>query len=498
MITFKKIIDRFEAWADAHLMVGAFDWGEYPDKAADQNPVWPLMYVVPQTNSFPGTSNFLNEEQQASFDIFFMSTTEHEGSETDEHEDSAKTVLSDMMLIITDLIAEISQAGTYFDFDGEQLQIVGSPTADWFLEDQNHVLTGWSISLTLKFVSPGNKCKIPYDGADPVTPGECPDVTINMNSAPPFQVDTVEAGGQFTINVLTHRSQLMMDGDGYDYDDVTKVFTLRKASVKASDDVELYEMAPGEEETLLETYIEDSEGTKLATIYPRDGENVYVQPDCPTVPDIKGCRPRPPFDQPQILTGDAGYLYANGFYPDQGEIIPRRLVSDYQLHADTPNPFSAYPNAARKRFTGTSGGYYNEVAGTYHDRDGNSVSASVAFVDGFVIDWATDLIYTAGKQGIDTIPNHHTAAQALTFPSGADNPLSLSFGEERMINLPEMESIMEQEYTRTWCHPFENAAIFCCTRDEANQRWYYHTLSRLASTTSSSAYTFYVANVTYS
>jgi hypothetical protein len=66
---------------------------------------------------------------------------------------------------------------------------------------------------------------------------------------------------------------------------------------------------------------------------------------------------------------------------DDGDLQRERGVDFYNLAFNTP-----FDNA--KRITGTTGGYYDEVAGNFKDVDGNVVTKSAAFPNDILLDWS--------------------------------------------------------------------------------------------------------------
>lgn len=69
---------------------------------------------------------------------------------------------------------------------------------------------------------------------------------------------------------------------------------------------------------------------------------------------------------------------------DDGDLQRGRGSDFYNLDVGDTNFFGNL-----KRFTGITGGYYDEVASNFKDVSGSVVSKSVAFPDGWVIDWQT-------------------------------------------------------------------------------------------------------------
>ena len=149
-VTYNQIIKRFEDYVASHDLLHRFTSGEV--EVADLPLVvnYPSMHITPIGVSFgEGTANF-------DFDVIVYS----------QHRDSGdsdawiKYHLSDMLQIMSDLIAEIKNGFTQFEKD-KNFVISLPVNCVPFIEEGNNITEGWIMSLTIQTPYTANSCIAP-------------------------------------------------------------------------------------------------------------------------------------------------------------------------------------------------------------------------------------------------------------------------------------------------------------------------------------------------
>lgn len=148
-VSYNVLIDRLKAFADGHLLINNFTHGSLA-KMVEQldESSYPLMHVTPSLVSY----NI--GERSFQMDIVFADLPRM----IEDREEYEREVISDMIQIGEDLIAEIRNGGVIF---GEDVTLDDGVQFSPFIADYTHTISGISLSITLTFPYNWSACDIP-------------------------------------------------------------------------------------------------------------------------------------------------------------------------------------------------------------------------------------------------------------------------------------------------------------------------------------------------
>ena len=145
--SYNALIDRFHAFASGHFILKRFSHGQIEVSDLEKFGEYPFMHVVPSSVSYAkGMKTF-------SFQIVLADLPR----DKEDKPEYQREVLSDLQRIAEDLVAEITNHRMLFG----DLITVQNVTLEPFLEEFQHTLTGWTISLDLLVPYYWDACSIP-------------------------------------------------------------------------------------------------------------------------------------------------------------------------------------------------------------------------------------------------------------------------------------------------------------------------------------------------
>src|SRR3990167_583685 len=145
MVTLKQINKHLNAFADSHLQIHSYGFGDLWEIATSGTTNYPLMWVEPTGSSVR------KGEVEYKFRVLIMDLVQKgEGDEVD--------VLSDMHRIGVDIVTEMRQGGLAGTYEWE---LFGDVSMDDFTERFDDEVTGWTINITIKTDWDYNQCSIP-------------------------------------------------------------------------------------------------------------------------------------------------------------------------------------------------------------------------------------------------------------------------------------------------------------------------------------------------
>ena len=150
--SYNALIDRFKAFASGHFILKRFSHGQIEVSDLEKFGEYPFMHVVPSNVTYAkGMKTF-------SFQIVLADLPRDKEDKTEYQ----REVLSDLQRIAEDLVAEITNHRVLFG----DLITVQNVTLEPFLEEFQHTLTGWTISLDLLVPYYWDACSIPAEWND--------------------------------------------------------------------------------------------------------------------------------------------------------------------------------------------------------------------------------------------------------------------------------------------------------------------------------------------
>jgi hypothetical protein len=150
--SYNALIDRFHAFASGHFILKRFSHGQIEVSDLEKFGEYPFMHVVPSNVSYAkGTKTF-------SFQIVLADLPR----DKEDKPEYQREVLSDLQRIAEDLVAEITNHRMLFG----DLITVQNVSLEPFLEEFQHTLTGWTISLDLLVPYYWDACSIPAEWND--------------------------------------------------------------------------------------------------------------------------------------------------------------------------------------------------------------------------------------------------------------------------------------------------------------------------------------------
>jgi len=150
--SYNALIDRFHAFASGHFILKRFSHGQIEVSDLEKFGEYPFMHVVPSNVSYSkGMKTF-------SFQIVLADLPR----DKEDKPEYQREVLSDLQRIAEDLVAEITNHRVLFG----DLITVQNVSLEPFLEEFQHTLTGWTISLDLLVPYYWDACSIPAEWND--------------------------------------------------------------------------------------------------------------------------------------------------------------------------------------------------------------------------------------------------------------------------------------------------------------------------------------------
>jgi len=150
--SYNALIDRFHAFASGHFILKRFSHGQIEVSDLEKFGEYPFMHVVPSNVTYAkGMKTF-------SFQIVLADMPR----DKEEKSEYQREVLSDLQRIAEDLVAEITNHRVLFG----DLITVQNVSLEPFLEEFQHTLTGWTISLDLLVPYYWDACSIPAEWND--------------------------------------------------------------------------------------------------------------------------------------------------------------------------------------------------------------------------------------------------------------------------------------------------------------------------------------------
>lgn len=150
--SYNALIDRFKAFASGHFILKRFSHGQIEVSDLEKFGEYPFMHVVPSNVTYAkGMKTF-------SFQIVLADMPRDKEDKTEYQ----REVLSDLQRIAEDLVAEITNHRVLFG----DLITVNNVSLEPFLEEFQHTLTGWTVSLDLLVPYYWDACSIPAEWND--------------------------------------------------------------------------------------------------------------------------------------------------------------------------------------------------------------------------------------------------------------------------------------------------------------------------------------------
>jgi hypothetical protein len=150
--SYNALIDRFHAFASGHFILKRFSHGQIEVSDLEKFGEYPFMHVVPSNVTYAkGMKTF-------SFQIVLADMPR----DKEDKPEYQREVLSDLQRIAEDLVAEITNHRMLFG----DLITVNNVSLEPFLEEFQHTLTGWTISLDLLVPYYWDACSIPAEWND--------------------------------------------------------------------------------------------------------------------------------------------------------------------------------------------------------------------------------------------------------------------------------------------------------------------------------------------
>jgi len=150
--SYNALIDRFKAFASGHFILKRFSHGQIEVSDLEKFGEYPFMHVIPSNVTYSqGMKTF-------SFQIVLADLPRDKEDKTEYQ----REVLSDLQRIAEDLVAEITNHRVLFG----DLITVNNVSLEPFLEEFQHTLTGWTVSLDLLVPYYWDACSIPAEWND--------------------------------------------------------------------------------------------------------------------------------------------------------------------------------------------------------------------------------------------------------------------------------------------------------------------------------------------
>jgi hypothetical protein len=187
-ITINRLAEEIKRFADEHLQLSSFYFGDFVDAVNDKEAVvYPLLVATPQ----PSTLTF----KKANVVISFVVCDKY--NEGDVF--GIQQVHSDLMQIATDLRAYLRNVQDEAWLD--HIEVGDTINVQPFINRGQDVTAGWVFTITFEIDDVMNYCAIPLVGSTPAPPFSCEPATVIVLNSDGTQVDggTVASGGTGTF-----------------------------------------------------------------------------------------------------------------------------------------------------------------------------------------------------------------------------------------------------------------------------------------------------------
>jgi hypothetical protein len=165
MITYKNIIDDFNAIATNHFQVNSFHSGMLDEVDINKLDLsdFPILYVE------PGNTNIDKGVMTYTFTVFTMDLIKEDLSNRDE-------VWDTMLQVMQDIISEFRQnlavqtsgsdSGKKFSYIPNEVVLNLPINAEPFTVRFANMLTGWNATFTMQVNNPNSLCNAPIEPSD--------------------------------------------------------------------------------------------------------------------------------------------------------------------------------------------------------------------------------------------------------------------------------------------------------------------------------------------
>jgi hypothetical protein len=149
LYTYNVVIGKFEEFANSHALLRRFTHGQISQADLEKEGEWPWMHVTPTSFSFDsGALTY-------SFDVYFADLPRDKEEKTEYQRQS----MSECIQLAGDFV-NMLENGDIFD----ESVVLGKPiSAQPFIEEFSHVLTGVQLSIDITVDYEWNACIIPFD-----------------------------------------------------------------------------------------------------------------------------------------------------------------------------------------------------------------------------------------------------------------------------------------------------------------------------------------------
>jgi hypothetical protein len=187
-ITINRLAEEIKRFADEHLQLSSFYFGDFVDAVNDKDAVvYPLLVATPQ----PSTLTF----KKANVVISFVVCDKY--NEGDVF--GVQQIHSDLMQIATDLRAYLRNVQDEAWLD--HIEVGDTINVQPFINRGQDVTAGWVFTITFEIDDVMNYCAIPLVGSTPAPPFSCEPATVIVLNSDGTQVDggTVASGDTGTF-----------------------------------------------------------------------------------------------------------------------------------------------------------------------------------------------------------------------------------------------------------------------------------------------------------
>jgi hypothetical protein len=148
LYTYNVVIGKFEQFSNSHALLRRFTHGQISQADLEKEGEWPWMHVTPTSFSFDaGALTY-------SFDVYFADLPRDKDDKTEYQRHS----MSECIQLAGDFVAMLEN-GSIFD----ESVVLGKPiSAQPFIEEFSHVLTGVQLSIDITVDYEWNACEIPF------------------------------------------------------------------------------------------------------------------------------------------------------------------------------------------------------------------------------------------------------------------------------------------------------------------------------------------------
>ena len=149
LYTYNVVIGKFEDFSNSHALIRRFTHGQISQADLEKEGEWPWMHVTPTSFSFDsGALTY-------SFDVYFADLPRDKEEKTEYQRQS----MSECIQLAGDFVAMLEN-GSIFD----ESVVLGKPiSAQPFIEEFSHVLTGVQLSIDITVDYEWNACIIPFN-----------------------------------------------------------------------------------------------------------------------------------------------------------------------------------------------------------------------------------------------------------------------------------------------------------------------------------------------